>query len=183
MSLAPKDRMTVPQFLAWADAQDEGRFELWQGEVVAMSPENIGHARAKLAATNALARAIERTGVPCEAIVDGPSVAIDESTTLQPDAVVNCGPRAADSLIAAPAPVIVVEVLSPSTKHIDKTRKLQQYFRVAGLHHYLIVDLQNRAVVHHRRQSDDVILTSLLRRGAIALDPPGFSVAVEDLLV
>ena len=82
----------------------------------------------------------------------------------------------------ASEPVIVVEVLSPSTKHIDKTKKLQSYFRVPAVQHYLIIDMSNRAVVHHKRQSDDLILTALVRKGDIVLDPPGLTIALEDLL-
>jgi Uma2 family endonuclease len=43
--------------------------------------------------------------------------------------------------MTAPNPVIVVEVLSPSTRGIDTTVKLADYFRVSGLRHYVIVDL------------------------------------------
>ena len=38
----PPGRMTVDEFLAWAMAQPEGRFELVDGRVVAMAPERAG---------------------------------------------------------------------------------------------------------------------------------------------
>jgi Uma2 family endonuclease len=40
-------RMTVPEFLAWAETQESGRYELIRGEIVAMAPERSAHVQAK----------------------------------------------------------------------------------------------------------------------------------------
>ena len=45
----PKQRMKVPEFLAWAEAQPQGRYELVNGEVVVMAPERVRHNLVKLA--------------------------------------------------------------------------------------------------------------------------------------
>jgi len=45
MTALTKPRMTVDEFLAWA-VEQPGRYELFRGEVYAMSPENAGHAKA-----------------------------------------------------------------------------------------------------------------------------------------
>jgi Uma2 family endonuclease len=180
-SLAVK-RMSVAEFLVWADAQDRGRFELIDGQPVAMAPERAEHVAAKLRAANALMAAIGRVRAPCEAFVEGLAVAVDGSTSYRPDALVNCGESVAPDAMIAPHPVIVVEVLSPSTRGIDTTVKLAGYFRVASLAHYLIVDLGQRHVVHYGRQADGTVTVSVITEGDIALDPPGISVAVPSLL-
>lgn len=82
--------------------------------------------------------------------------------------------------MTAPAPVVVVEVLSPSSRSLDKSVKLADYFRVPGLAHYLIVDLGRRHVLHYRRQSDGVITVTIVKDGAIMLDPPGISIEIAD---
>ncbi len=46
--------MNVDEFLEWAEAQ-EGRYELYHGQVYAMSPERSGHALTKFAVQVALA--------------------------------------------------------------------------------------------------------------------------------
>ncbi len=69
--------------------------------------------------------------------------------------------------------MIVVEVLSPSTGRFDTGTKLGDYFRLASLCHYLIVDLKRRCVIHHRRDGAGTIATQVVREGAITLDPPG----------
>ena len=112
-------------YRAWAVSQARGRFERIEGEVIAMSPERYAHTRTKYQACKALERAIYADGVPCQAIIDGITVEVGDDTDFEPDATVNCGepPKASD--IAAPNPIIVVEVISRSNqKH--------RYWRKAG---------------------------------------------------
>ena len=61
MTLPRPLRMTADEFLAWAMEQ-EGRYELASGEVVAMAPERAAHSRAKLAVARALGRRNPRRG-------------------------------------------------------------------------------------------------------------------------
>jgi Uma2 family endonuclease len=177
-NLATK-RMTVPEFLAWAETQENPHYELIDGQPVAMAPERSEHVRAKRYAANALEAAIRTAGVACEAFVDGLAVAVDGSTAYVPDALVNCGEPVARDSMTAPNPVIVVEVLSPSTRGIDTTVKLAGYFRLPSLKHYLIVDLGRQHVVHYRKQADGTVTVSVITEGEIVFDPPGIPVAAE----
>ena len=97
----------------------------------------------------------------------------------EPDAVVTCGERMGDDAIVAPNPVVVVEVLSPSTRAVDTGAKLTDYFRVPSIRHYLILRTDRRVVVHHRRLEDGGIETRLVAAGPIRLDPPSIAVAAE----
>ena len=83
--------------------------------------------------------------------------------------------------IESTIPIVVVEVLSPSTAAIDHGRKLSGYFSLPSVQHYLILDPERRVVIHHKRGSGDAIETRVLTDGAARLDPPGFEVAVEAL--
>lgn len=179
---ALKRDLTIDEFLDWAEAQELGRYELLRGQIVAMSPERAEHSRAKFNITRALANSIERTRIPCEAFVDSLAVVIDETTSYEPDVLVNCGPPVAPHSMKATNPLVVVEVLSPSTRNIDKSIKIPDYFRVPGLVHYLIVDLGRRNVLHYRRTADGTITVAILREGAIQLDPPGLTLDVADCL-
>ena len=106
---------------------------------------------------------------------------VNARTTLEPDASVVCGPRRSDETIAIDDPVIVVEVLSPSTAAIDHGRKLSGYFSLPSVQHYLILDPERRVAIHHKRGAGDAIETRVLTDGVARLDPPGFEVAVEAL--
>lgn len=169
------------EYRSWAEAQPRGRTELVAGEVVAMAPERVGHLRTKAAVWLALRQAIAAAGLPCEAFADGITVEVGDDTDYEPDAVVNCGERIADDAIAAPNPVVVVEVLSPSTQSVDTGAKLADYFRVPSIRHYLIIRMDGRGLIHHRRRDDGGIETCILTEGKIRLDPPGISFAFEEL--
>jgi Uma2 family endonuclease len=182
MNAPARKRLTVPEFLAWAQSQPNGRHELVRGEIIAMAPERWQHVEAKQRIFLALRDAIRRGGVACQAMIDGLAVVIDGDTSYIPDVLVNCGQPGAPESMIAPNPVIVVEVLSPSSGAIDKTVKLADYFRVAGLMHTLIVDGVRRRVLHHRRQPGGDIAVMIRTEGEIGLDPPGIAVAVASLL-
>lgn len=174
--------MTVAEFLAWAEQQpNEERFELVNGEPVAMAPERVLHAETKLEAAIALRAAIRRAGLECFAVPDGVTVPIDEHTAYEPDALVYCGEKLPRSAIAVQEPVIVVEVLSPSTRSVDTAAKFAGYFKLPSVRHYLIIDPDRRVLIHHARGSGDAILSRILSEGQLLLDPPGLHLRVEEM--
>lgn len=185
MNVVPKIRMTVPEFIDWAMAQPRGRFELVRGQVVEMSPERLLHIAAKGYAYRALGDAIARAGLPCFAFTDGATVVIDEHTAREPDASVQCGASFDPDSTVLDAPIIVVEVVSPSSEITDTTAKLVEYFSVPSIQHYLIVDPDERRphVVHHAREPGRSSLRTIIHEdGTITLDPPGLTIPVAALL-
>jgi Uma2 family endonuclease len=180
MTAATKTRMNVDEYLAWPQSRP-GRYELRGGEIVAMSPEGAGHAAVKYAVQTALLAGIRARGLPCHMLPNGMTVRVDEMTAYEPDALVHCGAKLAPSATEVPAPIVVVEVLSPATRRIDTSDKLAGYFRVPSVAHYLIVDPDKPLVVHHARGSGDTILTRVVTQGPIQLDPPGLAVALADI--
>ncbi len=173
-------RLTIDEFLLWAEGKD-GRWELFDGVPVMMSPERLAHTRVKKFVAFAFEVALRRARLPCEAFTNGLAIKIDARTTFEPDASVICGPPRTDDTIAVSDPIIVVEVLSPSTAAIDHGPKLSGYFSLPSVEHYLILDPERRVVIHHKRGTGDAIETRVLTSGSAKLDPPGFEVAVEAL--
>jgi Uma2 family endonuclease len=180
MSETAAQTMDVDQFLVWGEGRD-GRFELHEGAVVAMAPERSLHLLAKGAAYRALGDAVARAGLACTAYPDGATVRISRSSAFEPDTLVRCGPTLPPSALEIPDPVIVVEVLSPSAAAADHGVKLEGYFRVASLAHYLIVDPERRKLIHHKRGAGSALETRILGEGALRLDPPGLELEVESL--
>jgi Uma2 family endonuclease len=167
------------EFRLWAECQKR-RYERIAGEPVAMSPERIEHVRVKNRIWAALDRAVHAANLPCEALGDGVTIEINEDTDYEPDAVVNCGPPAPGDAVAATNPVIVVEVLSPSTESVDLADKLADYFKVATIQHYLIVRARRREVIHHKRSGSEIV-SRVINVGGIVLDPPGITIDVADI--
>lgn len=176
MSEPAHEQMTSDEFIAWAMEQPETKhYELVAGEVVAMAPERAVHALTKARVWRRLAEAIEAGSLPCEVYPDGMAVEIDAHTVYEPDALVRCGVPLPPNAVKLNDPVIIVEVLSPSTSARDVGAKLEDYFRLPSVRHYLIVRTENRTIVHHARGENGIILTRIVREGPILLEPPGIT--------
>ena len=179
MTALPKPKMTVDEFLAWAATQ-EGRWELFDGVPVEMSSERAIHGRVKYLVARAFDRAIERDGVPCQFLLDSVAVRIDKHRSYQPDVLVYCSQAVPGDAIEVPNPVVVVEVLSPSNAMKDLRDKLLGYFQVPSIMHYLIVDPDNRLVIHHARGSDAIATRIVSGGSTLRLGPPGMEMAVDE---
>ncbi len=172
MADAAQTSMDIEGFLAWAEGRD-GRWELRDGRPVLMAPERAIHALTKFAAQKALDAGIQRERLPCRMFPDGMTVRISARTAFEPDALVVCPAPADLGALEVPDPVIVVEVLSPSTAADDHGVKLDGYFSLPSVEHYLILDPDRRVMIWHRRGQAGAIETRILRDGDIRLDPPG----------
>jgi Uma2 family endonuclease len=181
MSTLAQRKMTVDEFLAWAEGR-EGRWELYNGVPYAMPAERTGHIKVKGAVYLAFLRAARKAALPCHVLTDGAGVRISLHVMHNPDAIVYCGPELPDNALEVPNPVIVAEVLSPSTRKFDETVKKDGYFSLPSVQHYLIVDPEGPPIVHHRRQSDGTVLRLEVPDGTLALSPPGIEVGVAELL-
>ncbi len=179
MNAPTKLRMTADEFIAWALTRPEGEhYELVGGEVVRMAPQRAGHVSTKSLVWLALRQSVRAHGLPCEVFGDGLGVRIDESTFYQPDALVRCGVPLDKETMEIADPVIVVEVLSPSTESVDTGAKLLDYFRLPTMRHYLVVDDGKRSVIHYYRGAGEIEM-HIRDSGPFVLDPPGLTVVVE----
>jgi Uma2 family endonuclease len=124
----------------------------------------------------ALHDAIKRRGLPCFAAVDGPMVRLSPSRLARPDVLVYCGLRVARGMREVPSPLILVEVLSPGTKKRDHGVKLEGYFTLPSLQHYLIVDPDRARLIHHKRGSAGIIEPHIVAGPRLQLEPPGLDV-------
>jgi Uma2 family endonuclease len=179
-SSLPQQRMSVEEFLAWSESQ-EGRYELVDGVIYAQAAERVAHSRIKGLVFLVLRNVIKTNGLDCEALPDGVAIRVGARTVFEPDALVYCGPKLPPDTLLIENPVIVVEVISPTTGRNDHTRKVAGYFRLPSVRHYLIVDPDDPLIVHHARGEDGVIRTKPLTEGVVALDPPGIAFSFADI--
>ena len=139
MSTAPRyePRYTVDDYRQW-----EGRWELWNGFPVAMTPSPFGrHAKALTDVAAAFKLAVDAARAHhagCQAtVLTEIDWIISTDTVVQPDLVVVCGGVPERHVETAPA--IVVEVLSAGTRHRDQTVKMELY-REQGVAWYVLID-------------------------------------------
>ena len=172
MNVALRRAMTVDEYLAWSERQSERqRTELINGQVVAHGAGTSGSQphQSRSATWPFAARSIAAASLPCEVMTDGVAVRIDEHTAYEPDALVHCGETLPGETMIVANPMIIVEVLSPTTKHTDTSAKLIGYFKLPSVVHYLVIDPDARSVTHLRRDG----VPHRLASGPLRLDPPG----------
>ena len=180
MGVAANKALSAADFIAWSKGQQDGRRELVDGQVVLMSPETVRHALTKQAVIRAIDTGIRDAGLAaCTVYPDGIGVVIDDVTVREPDASVQCAPSDPDSL-TIDQPVIVVEVLSPASIATDTGSKLDEYFRIGSVRHYLVVDPFNRIIIHYGRDNADTSPgRAVYSDGEIDLTPPGIRMNVD----
>jgi Uma2 family endonuclease len=191
MNAMPKHKLTLDEFLAWSETlpNEAGRYELWDGEIIekrgptgSMNSARSQHWVAKDAMYEALKAAVKASGLPGHVATEGPTVRLSPNRGVEPDVLVYFGPRVEQNALEVPNPAIVVEVLSPSTAKVDLSWKLQGYFTLASVQHYLIIDPDQPVVIHHRRGDGETILTHIVTTPHLRLDPPGLDVDLTEVL-
>ena len=171
--------MTAEEFAVWAEARPEKHWELFDGEPVLQQSQNWGHARHIRNLARLFEDEIAASGLDLFAGTQGLVVKAGPHTAFEPDVVVFAGPMG-DHDIIVPKPVIVAEVLSDSTARKDRTVKLDGYFAVPSIEHYLIVDWEEREISHHHREADSVA-KRVVRDGVLTLDPPGLPLDISKI--
>ena len=160
-------------FIAWEN-QRKARYELIGGEVRLMAGGNRAH---DLVAGNILtALHVALRGRDCDVHGSTLKVVSRAGMVTYPDVFVRCGPLA-DEAIECADPVVVFEVLSPSTRSEDLVRKRWAYQAIPSLSHLVYVDAAHVEVEIASRAPDgrwwSVFLHSLedpLRLDALGID-------------
>lgn len=113
---------------------------------------------------------------------DGATVRIAPKTPYEPDAPVGPLPMPEDSSLEIPNPVIVVEVLSPSSVKRDLSEKVAGYFKVPSIAHYLVADPEEMEIIWHRRRAGGGLEEPVpMKEGILHREPPGIELAVPDV--
>ena len=152
--------MTSDEFLEW-EARQETKHEFYRGEVfpmverTAMAGGTETHASIIDNVHVALSLAVRPRG--CKVYNEAMRLRIDAANLYTyPDLSVVCGDaRFADARRTALLnPVVLVEVLSPSTETYDRTTKWGFYTQIPSLQVYLIVSQDSPAVDVYTRDGD-----------------------------
>jgi Uma2 family endonuclease len=94
-------------------------------------------------------------GSGCRAFINDMKLMIEQANCFYyPDIMVTCEPFESKSLFKH-HPVLIVEVLSPSTKHVDRREKLIAYRQIASLQQYLMIHQNKYRIDSYRRDADN----------------------------
>lgn len=143
--------MTYAEYLA-AEAVSDVRHEYLNGEVWVMAGGTPEHAALASAINRELGVALR--GKPCRVYSSDLRIRIqDTGLSTYPDVAVVCGQlaTAADDEDAAVNPVLLVEILSPTTEGYDRGAKAAHYRRIPALREYVLVAQSEPRIEVHRR--------------------------------
>lgn len=154
MSAQPKHKWTVEEYLAF-ERDSEERHEFYEGEIFALTGASENHI---LITTNiVITLGSQLSKNPCKVYATDMRVRVSKSGLYTyPDVAVICDkPQFTDetppSLIN---PILIIEVLSPTTENYDRGKKFQHYRKVESLQEYLLIAQDTPRIEHYVRQAD-----------------------------
>ena len=174
--------MTVDEFLVWQLDQDE-RFELVDGRPVPLRAMTGASNVHDVVLVNIIAGlAPQLRGKPCRVATADTALRTKISSARRPDVTIDCASPERTSYEAR-QPVAVFEVLSPSTRKIDRFTKLEEYRRHPTLRHIVLVDPDAISAKHYHRGEGGEWTDEDLNEAdsVIAIEAAGVSLRLGDL--
>lgn len=150
---APKyNFISQQEYLEMERASDE-KHEYFDGHVYLMSGASLKHARVVTNLMLAIGNFLENKN--CEILAETMRVATpSRDSYMYPDLLIVCGKEELedDKFDTLLNPSIIIEILSPSTRSIDKGRKMMYYKEIPSLKEYFMIDTFSQIVHCMRKQ-------------------------------
>jgi len=175
--------MSESEYLSF-EAQSPTRHEYVAGEVFAMTGTTMRHNAVALNLVSTLRTHLK--GSPCRAFMSDIRVRVQrQGAYYYPDIVVNCSDAGQSEDLDAVTitdPVLIVEVLSPSTEAIDRREKLIAYRTLPSLVEYVLVSTDRARVEVHRLDGDGKwVKIEYVGDEPVALTSVGLNVAMRSV--
>jgi Uma2 family endonuclease len=178
---AVRHRYTYQEYLAYERAANV-RHEFFDGEIYGMAGGTPAHAAISVNVSSLLRDQLRGRG--CQAFSSDLRIRVLETgLATYPDVTVVCGRTETESgdPHTVTNPVLVVEVLSPSSATYDRGEKLEHYKRIRSLREVVLVAHDERLIEVWRRDHDGTWSRREARSGAIALTAIECSLAVDEV--
>ena len=161
MTALPKRKYTLEEYIE-LDKNSEERYEYFDGEVVCMSGGSIEHSTIAINVAGTLREGLK--GRPCRVLSSDVRLKVPKAFPYRyPDVVVVCGQLLVEKIqgqVMLVNPLLIVEVLSPSTEAYDRGRKFTAYQSIESFQEYLLVAQDRPYVTRYVRQTDGQWLRS-----------------------
>lgn len=129
----------------------ELRHEFIAGEVYAITGASDAHNKISGNVFGELRNALKQKNAPCTAYINDMKVNV-QNDFYYPDVMVVCDATDTQNAYYKTRPLLIVEVLSPATRRIDKTLKRQAYQSLESLQEYVLVEQETAEVEVFTRQ-------------------------------
>ena len=151
-TLTAQTYLTPEEYLTW-ERKQPFKNEYHNGQIVAMSGASRWHNRITVDITIQLGNQLMDSD--CEVFAGEMRVRTSPTVSyLYPDVIVVCGePRFEDDTFDTLLdPIVVIEVLSPSTAAYDRGEKFESYKQLTSLQEYILISQNKVRVEHYYRQ-------------------------------
>jgi len=175
MSMSQQRPMSLDAFLAW-ERRQELRYEFDGFEPVAMTGGTLNHSAI---ATNLVTALQRRLGSRCR-VYRGDVKILPAGRVRYPDAAVTCSPIDGQSDIL-PNPVVVFEVLSPSTAATDRVTKNAEYAATPSIQRYVMLEQVRVGATVFARDGANWVGTVLLDDAVLAMPEIGVELPLIEL--
>lgn len=129
------------------------KHEFYQGEIFAMSGGTFNHAR--ISGNIFVALSTQLHGKNCQPMNSDMRIHTPSGLDTYPDISVYCNqPALSDKQRTLLNPIVIIEVLSPSTRNYDRSAKFSHYRSIVTLHDYLLVDSEKVFIEHFHKVAD-----------------------------
>lgn len=161
--------ITEAEYLAYCDEHPQERFELIDGDIVAMAGASLNH---NMISMNLGAKFHNHLlESECSVFASDWKVKVKHNF-YYPDVVVECPPY--DN-----QPILIVEILSASTRLNDLSVKLEDYSKLPSLIEYVVIEQSAKFVVVYRKSNEWKGVT--YERGDIFLESLDLTISMEDI--
>lgn len=177
-ALRKPQRMTFDDYLAFEDATLT-RHELIDGMVFAMSGATDAH---ELVTGNLFLQIAGSLLGKCQVFQAGMKLKVEharDSDGYYPDILVSCDPADHNRLFRK-APLLLIEVLSPSTERLDRGEKKLNYLQIPCLQEYVLV-AQDKPKVEIMRRSTSWAVEELYPGDTLELDSVGLKIPLSTI--
>jgi Uma2 family endonuclease len=176
MSVAPQRPISLDEFLAW-EAKQDLRWEFDGFAPVAMTGGTSEHSTIQLNLYLAVGDRLR--GKPCR-LFTGDLKILAAGSIRYPDAFVVCTPVPRGTLVVTD-PVVVFEVLSPSTISIDIGAKNEEYRDTRSIQRYVMLAQDRQQAMVFARVDNDWVGHIVSGNAVLEMPEIGIQVPLADL--
>lgn len=151
MTALKKPHFSAQDYLVW-EAEQAEKYEYFAGEVFAMAGASDAHVT--ISGNLYMALRNHLRGKPCRTYIADMKLEVARADAFfYPDVFVSCSATDATLADRKREPLLVVEVLSPTTASYDRGAKFASYRQLDSLQEVVLVDTERLAVDVFRRDA------------------------------
>jgi Uma2 family endonuclease len=175
LAIKPTDLISVEDYLT-GELNSDIKHELIDGYVYAMAGASANHERISGNISRKFGNHLENQ--PCEPFGSDMKLRIN-SNFFYPDVMVDCHFDNSEPYFTQ-TPIIIVEVLSKSTRKKDTTLKLLSYINIPSLKEYVLIE-QDFVDIQVFRRSEGWIPSHYFLGDEVTFESIGLTLSVEDI--